>query len=229
MKGETSGLEGAWSQVRVAMGREPADLVLRNCRIVNVYSGEIHPADIAIRLGTIVALRQRSEIQAERSIDARNAYAVPGFVGRPAGFAEAPCTTMDKALGQLRGGKYPFLAMGDTTLGILEALRRRGIDTSRICLVHGDPAWAAGGDAEALSWGRFVSGAIGIGIAPAELFAMTSLNPSILFGVDHRVGSISPGRQADLFLLEDIDRFPPTLVLRSGQVTVGASFLNGPG
>ena len=57
-------IEGAWSQVRVAMGREPADLMLRDCRIVNVYSGEIHPADIAIRHGVIVAIRERSGIQA---------------------------------------------------------------------------------------------------------------------------------------------------------------------
>ncbi len=32
----------------VARGDEPADLVLRNARLINVLSGEIHSADIAI-------------------------------------------------------------------------------------------------------------------------------------------------------------------------------------
>lgn len=38
----------------VARGDEPADLLLRNARLVNVLSGEIHPADIAIA-GPVIA------------------------------------------------------------------------------------------------------------------------------------------------------------------------------
>ncbi len=34
--------------IAVARGEEPADLLLRNAQLVNVLSGEIHPADIAI-------------------------------------------------------------------------------------------------------------------------------------------------------------------------------------
>ena len=34
--------------IAVARGEEPADLLLKNARLVNVLSGEIHPADIAI-------------------------------------------------------------------------------------------------------------------------------------------------------------------------------------
>jgi adenine deaminase len=196
---------------------------------VNVYSGEIHPADIAIRHGVIVAIRERSGIQAAMSIDARNAFAVPGFVGWPDGSAQVPCGTADEALGELRLGKHPFLTVGGGALEILRTLRSRGIDTSRVCLAHGGPSWGASAGSEAQTWGKFVAGAIGIGIAPAELFAMTSLNPSILFGLDHRTGSISPGRRADLFLLEDFDRFPPALALRAGKVVAGPNFLHGSG
>ncbi len=34
--------------IQVARGKAPADLVLRNARLVNVFSNEIQPADVAI-------------------------------------------------------------------------------------------------------------------------------------------------------------------------------------
>ena len=44
------------SLVRVARGDAPADLVLRNARLVNVYSGEIYPADVAIHGARIAGI-----------------------------------------------------------------------------------------------------------------------------------------------------------------------------
>ena len=44
--------------IAVARGEEPADLWLKNARLVNVLSGEIHPADIAIYDGRVVGLGQ---------------------------------------------------------------------------------------------------------------------------------------------------------------------------
>ena len=42
--------------IRVARGDAPADLVLRNAKLVNVYSGEIYPADVAIYNARIAAV-----------------------------------------------------------------------------------------------------------------------------------------------------------------------------
>ncbi len=42
--------------IRVARGDAPADLVLRNAKLVNVYSGEIYPADVAIYNGRIAGI-----------------------------------------------------------------------------------------------------------------------------------------------------------------------------
>ncbi|MCS7051891.1 MAG: adenine deaminase, partial [Thermomicrobium sp.] len=55
------GIEGLtlaqWRRVlRVALGEEPADLVLRRARVVNVASGEIEEADVAIAFGRIVGV-----------------------------------------------------------------------------------------------------------------------------------------------------------------------------
>ena len=40
----------------VSRGEAPADLVLRNARLVNVFTAEIYPADVAIFRGRIAAV-----------------------------------------------------------------------------------------------------------------------------------------------------------------------------
>jgi adenine deaminase len=44
------------STIAVARGEEPADLLLENARLINVLSGEVHPADVGIFDGRIVGL-----------------------------------------------------------------------------------------------------------------------------------------------------------------------------
>lgn len=63
--------------IETAAGRKPADLVLKNCRIVNVYSGEIESGDIAITDGKIAGI---GEYDGEKVIDAEGKFAVPGFI-----------------------------------------------------------------------------------------------------------------------------------------------------
>ncbi len=41
--------------LRVAMGKEPADLVITNGQLVNVYSGEIYPGGVAVAGDKIAA------------------------------------------------------------------------------------------------------------------------------------------------------------------------------
>ncbi len=62
--------------IRVARGDAPADLVLRNARLVNVYSGEIYPADVAIHNARIAAIG--AGYQGQREIDLQGSYLAPG-------------------------------------------------------------------------------------------------------------------------------------------------------
>ncbi len=64
--------------VRVARGDAPADLVLRNARLVNVYSGEIYPADVAVQGARIAGIGNGYE--AAREIDLRGSYLAPGLI-----------------------------------------------------------------------------------------------------------------------------------------------------
>src|SRR5260370_38597469 len=49
-------MDGLQRRIRIARGEMPADLVLRNARLVNVCSGECYPADVAIADGLVVGV-----------------------------------------------------------------------------------------------------------------------------------------------------------------------------
>ena len=63
--------------VKLARGEEKADLLLRNARVVNVFSHEIIEADIAIAGDRIVGL---GDYQAGETIDLKGRYVCPGFI-----------------------------------------------------------------------------------------------------------------------------------------------------
>lgn len=65
-------------RLAAARGDKPADLVLRNARLVNVISGEIHPADIVVHDRHIVALGR--EYAAAQEIDLKGRYVAPGLI-----------------------------------------------------------------------------------------------------------------------------------------------------
>ena len=49
-------MDGLQRRISIARGQQPADLVLRNARLVNVCSGEIYAADVALADGIIVGV-----------------------------------------------------------------------------------------------------------------------------------------------------------------------------
>jgi len=64
--------------IPVARGKQPADLLLKNARIVNVFSGEIERANIAIFRKRIAGIGDYSE--GKQVIDLHGAYVVPGLI-----------------------------------------------------------------------------------------------------------------------------------------------------
>ena len=49
-------MDDLWHRIQVARGLLPADLLLRNARLVNVCSNECYPADVAIAKGSIAGI-----------------------------------------------------------------------------------------------------------------------------------------------------------------------------
>lgn len=66
----------------VAKGNKPADLVLKNGKIVNVYSGKIYEGDVAACGDTIAAVGDVAYCIGEntRIIDAQGNFITPGFL-----------------------------------------------------------------------------------------------------------------------------------------------------
>lgn len=64
-------------RIKLALGQQPVDLLLKNGRLINVLSGEIHPASIAIHGGSIVGF---GEYEAAESVDLEGRYITPGFI-----------------------------------------------------------------------------------------------------------------------------------------------------
>src|SRR5215213_1126558 len=62
----------------VSRGDAPADLVLRNGRILNVFSGEIETADIAIAGDRIAGIG--AGYRGKEEIDLRGAFVAPGLI-----------------------------------------------------------------------------------------------------------------------------------------------------
>lgn len=63
--------------IKVARGYKPADMVLKNVRLVNVLSGEIHGADVALFKGRVAGLGQ---YQGKEEMDLEGCYLTPGFI-----------------------------------------------------------------------------------------------------------------------------------------------------
>lgn len=63
--------------LRVARGDAPADLVIRNARVVNVRTLEIEEVDVAIAGGRIAGL---GRYDGREILDAKGAFAVPGLI-----------------------------------------------------------------------------------------------------------------------------------------------------
>src|SRR5512136_2503568 len=64
--------------IKMARGLEPAEILLKNARVVNVYTGEIHAADVALAHSRIVGIG--NTYTARETIDIGGRFVCPGFI-----------------------------------------------------------------------------------------------------------------------------------------------------
>ena len=63
--------------IKIARGDEPADTLLKNCKVLNVFTGEIIETDIAVVHSRIVGL---GDYEAHNSVDLAGRYVAPGLI-----------------------------------------------------------------------------------------------------------------------------------------------------
>jgi adenine deaminase len=64
-------------KLSVARGERHAELLFKDARVVNVFSGEIHKANVAVEDGRVVGF---GDYQAKHTVDLKGAYLAPGLI-----------------------------------------------------------------------------------------------------------------------------------------------------
>lgn len=103
--------------IAAARGDEPGDLLLTHARVVNVFSGQVEPADVLIRDGRIASLRG-GEARVVENLD--GLILCPGFID-PHFHLESSLMTP----GEFARAVVPQLRLPD--LGLVEVDRFRQV------------------------------------------------------------------------------------------------------
>ena len=64
-------------RIEISLGRTPVDLLLKNGRLVNVISGTIHEASVAVHEGRVIGF---GEYDAVETVDLEGRFLAPGFI-----------------------------------------------------------------------------------------------------------------------------------------------------
>lgn len=64
-------------KLAIARGEQPAELLFKNARLVNVLSGEIHGANVAVADGRVIGF---GDYRAKKTIDLKGAYLAPSLI-----------------------------------------------------------------------------------------------------------------------------------------------------
>ena len=87
--------------INAASGREPCDIVLKNCRVLNVFTGEIIDGDIGIAEGRIAGI---GEYKGKEEKDLEGRYVVPGFINSHVHVESSMVTPQVYSVEELRHG-----------------------------------------------------------------------------------------------------------------------------
>ena len=128
-------------------------------------------------------------------------------------------TNLDDCIARVRQGMRAMLRLGSAWYDVaaqIKAVTERGIDSRNIILCTDDSH--SGTLVYEGHMNRVVRHAIAEGLNPITAIQMATLNTAQHFGLERELGSITPGRRADLVLTSDLTTLPIELVVAHGQV-----------
>jgi adenine deaminase len=128
-------------------------------------------------------------------------------------------TNLDDCIARVRQGMRAMLRLGSAWYDVaaqIKAVTERGIDSRNIILCTDDSH--SGTLVYEGHMNRVVRHAIAEGLNPVTALQMATLNTAQHFGLERELGSITPGRRADLILSSDLTTLPIELVIAHGQV-----------
>ena len=151
-----------------------------------------------------------------------------GYVaGGPADDHEG--TRMEDAIARVRLGMRAMLRLGSAWFDVaaqVKAITEVGLDSRNFVLCTDDSH--SGTLVNEGHMDRVVRHAIACGLKPITAIQMASLNTATHFGLERELGSITPGRRADLILTSDLATLPIELVIGQGRVLAENGVLTAP-
>lgn len=141
-----------------------------------------------------------------------------GYVaGGPADDHEG--TTKADAIARVRQGMRAMLRLGSAWYDVaaqVKAITEDGLDPRNFILCTDDSH--SGTLVRDGHMNRVVRHAIAHGLKPITAIQMATLNTAQHFGMEREIGSISPGRRADIIITSDLAALPIELAIAQGRV-----------
>ena len=141
-----------------------------------------------------------------------------GYVaGGPADDHEG--TRQEDAIARVRQGMRSMLRLGSAWYDVaaqIKAITEDGLDPRNFILCTDDSH--SGTLVHEGHMNRVVRHAIAQGLKPITALQMATLNTAQHFGMERDVGSIAPGRRADIILTSDLPTLPVETVIAQGEV-----------
>jgi adenine deaminase len=128
-------------------------------------------------------------------------------------------TRVEDALARVRQGMAAMLRLGSAWYDVaaqIKAVTEAGIDSRKIILCTDD--CHSGTLVNEGHMNRVLRHAIQQGLPPIVAIQMATLNTAQHFGLERELGSIAPGRRADLVITSDLSSLPVELVMARGLV-----------
>lgn len=149
-----------------------------------------------------------------------------GYVaGGPADDHEG--TRLEDAMARVRQGMRSMLRLGSAWYDVapqIKAITEQGLDSRYFILCTDD--CHSGTLVNEGHMNRVVRHAIAQGVKPMTAIQMATLNTAEHFGLERELGSITPGRRADVIITSDLVELPIEQVLAQGSVVAEAGSLS---
>ncbi len=128
-------------------------------------------------------------------------------------------TRLEDAVARVRQGMRAMLRLGSAWFDVaaqVKAVTEMGLDSRNFVLCTDDSH--SGTLVRDGHMNRVVRHAIACGLKPITAIQMATLNTAQHFGLERELGSITPGRRADLILTSDLPSLPVETVIARGVV-----------
>ncbi len=103
-------IEGTKTMIDAGLGEIRCDLVIKNVKLVNVYSQEIYETKIYIKGKRVVSIDPEATLEADKEVEGKGMYALPGFIDGHMHYSSSMITP--EAMSQV------IVPQGTTTLGV---------------------------------------------------------------------------------------------------------------